>query len=148
MGAIWFDQGRLISFLSEILGYKSGLALNRKKLTNMLIEQGSYHSIVKDNELSLTRVRAEDIENLVEHLLFQLGNTKERKSETVIDLMIKYSNVPEKCGMFKNIVNLFNELLDTDTPDIPVDPTQLILNVYQKYGIEGSNLLSEIIQAY
>lgn len=148
MGAIWFDPKRLATFLSEILGYKSGLALNKEQITDLLNDKVNFLNLVNDNEKSSVRIRSEEIEDLVEGLLFKLGNTPKPKIESVTDLMIKYSNDPEKNKIFQSVLSAFMQLLSTGTPGKPIDPTRAMLEIFSEHGQVGVNLFSEITSAY
>lgn len=70
MGAFWGRRIEIVTTLSEITGYKSGLALTRREITSHLPEFGEW---VSGADEDLLRVRSEEFEEIVRWLLYRLG---------------------------------------------------------------------------
>ncbi len=72
MAGIWLNKGELITELSEIVGFKTGLCLNFDRMSNFLKECEDYNTF-KLNEKSIIRIRPEEYENLYLNLLKGTG---------------------------------------------------------------------------
>lgn len=76
MGSIIFAQGTLADQLSELAGYKAGLALSIPELCDHL-SGSSFPDILLESENAVVRLRAEEYEEMFYKLLHRIGYTKE-----------------------------------------------------------------------
>lgn len=72
MAGIWLNQGELITELSEVVGFKTGLCLNFERMAIFLKECEDYDTF-KLNAKSVIRIRPEEYENLYFNLLKGIG---------------------------------------------------------------------------
>ncbi len=72
MGAIWFSTIELVTTTSEMVGYKSGLALSKRDLGRFVPDY--LRDAWRGHDQQMVRVRSEEFEELVAHCLHGVGN--------------------------------------------------------------------------
>ncbi|HHB1653404.1 MULTISPECIES: restriction endonuclease [Bacillus] len=152
MGAIWTNRSQLIGRTSEIVGYKSGLALNREEFGEIIPEK--FHDFWFGEDQQVIRIRSEIYEELISYLLYKVGNTENPSnvSPTIL-LSRKYSNNPETSKMYSDLIRLFIEFQKKTMNTAKVvnkaviDPTIFLETAKKKYGIAGAYMGIEIIKA-
>ncbi|THE13180.1 hypothetical protein E1I69_08760 [Bacillus timonensis] len=106
MAGIWIKRSQLIGRTSEIIGYKSGLGLTRKEFEEIIPD--IYHNLWFGKDEALLRIRSEEFENLINHLLYKIGNTLSPSNvPSTISLFKKYRNDPEALNMYQDLAKLF-----------------------------------------
>jgi hypothetical protein len=70
MGRIWLRRAEMIGALSEIVGYKSGLALTKAEILKYLPE---YESTLTGRDNAIITLRAEEYQEMTSTLLYSLG---------------------------------------------------------------------------
>lgn len=77
MGRIVFLRSELTGTLSELVGYKAGLALNEEQLAGHVDEH--YSDLVVGDADEVITIRSEEAEELVAQLLYSVGHTPIRR---------------------------------------------------------------------
>src|SRR5437660_11921350 len=72
MGGIWLSRNELITWTSEIAGYKSGLALSLLQIMRHASDE-SREFLTGDRDAFL-RIRSEEFEGLLAEVLYGVGN--------------------------------------------------------------------------
>jgi restriction system protein len=72
MGAIWFSRAQLLGSVSEMVGYKSGVALDTSQIVDLSPEH--YQDYFVGEMDNAVRVRSEEFEEIIAGLLHGLGN--------------------------------------------------------------------------
>lgn len=112
MGRIWTSRIRVITTLSETVGYKSGLALSKAEMRDHL---PSHTDVLDGQDDDGLGIRSEVFAEMVARLLYEVGNIPSP------DLMLpgltlysKYKEDPEKLDQLEHIIKLYAEI----SPDI------------------------------
>lgn len=71
MGAIWSKRAEIISSTGDIVGYKSGMTLSLEQLKSHT--EDGYQNIFSDNQDAIIRIRSEEYEYFLAHILYRLG---------------------------------------------------------------------------
>jgi len=151
MGAIWFSRIELLTTASEIVGRKSGLALNRERVCELT--PPSIADIWSGPDESMVRVRSEEFEQLVADLLFRVGNIPSPSIAPMgIRLFHKYKNDPLQFEIYKGVLGIFPEemaaaMKDAETEGSKaIDPTKFVKRSESLHGINGALLALELIE--
>ena len=91
MGGIWCQSKEIISSTADIVGYKSGLALSIDQLKLYSLDE--YQYLFSDNQDRIIRIRAEEYEIFLAHILYKLGViSTDNISSFVSSLYLIYKN--------------------------------------------------------
>lgn len=153
MGAIWVKRNSLIGSTSEIIGYKSGLGLTKEELNDIIPNNLQRIWFGEDNQL--LRIRSEEFEDLISHLLYKVGNigTPSIISPT-ITLFKKYKEDPEKLEIYHELMKKFLDFMkietrnDNQNKNKTIDPTPYVDKAKEKYGLDGLVISIEIIEGF
>jgi len=74
MGSIIFRGRQFVSAVSEIVGYKSGIALSRDQMRSMVAEHEYLAAELLAGDDEQVVIRSEEFHELILHLLYRLGN--------------------------------------------------------------------------
>jgi len=135
MGGIWYRRIEMVGALSEIVGYKSGLALNRIEIVDHLPE---YESTLIGDDDAIIRLRAEDYEEILSTLLYRLGCIASPPIVFPgIGMFHKYKEDPKKYELYESVLGLFLKMfpdLEKRSPkDEPIDLTPFLMEVEKRY---------------
>jgi restriction system protein len=152
MGSISFAPGLLSDSLSEIAGYKAGLALSVEELCDHL-SNTSYPDLIRSSEEFGARLRAEDFESIFYKLLYRIGYTKDEYNGDVtgVGLYHKYRDT-HLFEMFVGVSELFvamwPKIMDQAVAEkaTSIDPTPFLRASFDKYGVEGGTLAIERLE--
>ena len=78
MGAFLTTSMWIAGHLGELVGYKAGLALTREELAEHLLDTPDFRDAVLVEEDRWVHVRSEEYEEVVNGLLYQVGNIPTR----------------------------------------------------------------------
>ncbi|MDH0306666.1 restriction endonuclease [Aeromonas caviae] len=98
------------SFLSDRIGYKSGLALNNTEMIELLDSNDPLIGIFKSQNEELVRIRTNHIEDTFQIMLYRLGVTTQEfvgHAPTLLDL--EFIHTPNKRFLFKKVLALLGE---------------------------------------
>jgi restriction system protein len=137
MGHIIQKRIEVFATLSEIVGYKTGLALTRQDIVDHLPEDNDLWS--GDGEKTL-RLESSGYEALITRLLFRLGVTPRPYRVTPgIVLRNKYQGDPKKIALLNAILEQHADFFDADFFDQhgreggPIDLTPFMIQVVNRY---------------
>lgn len=98
------------SFLSDRIGYKSGLALNNTEMIGLLDSNDPLIDIFKSQNEELVRIRTNHIEDTFQIMLYRLGVTTREfvgHAPTILDMEFMHSQ--SKRALFKKVLQLLGE---------------------------------------
>jgi|ERR1044071_2411969 restriction system protein len=72
MSGIWLTRLQLVTMTSEVLGYKSGLALSRRELTKLMPKD--VRTLWRGDDDAILRLRPEQMEQIIAYALHAVGN--------------------------------------------------------------------------
>ncbi|MDA1989349.1 restriction endonuclease [Bacillus cereus group sp. BcHK104] len=152
MGVIITNRSELIGRTSEIIGFKSGLGLNRDEFAEIIPHK--FYDLWFGEDDAMIRFRSEVYEELISHLLYEVGNTAtpSHVSPTIL-LSKKYRDNPETAKMYLDLMQLFIKFQQNAIQAARVlqkkeiNPTIFIETAKKKYGIVGRYIALEIIEA-
>lgn len=148
MGGIWTQAASLVGSISELVGYKSGIALTKTELTEMTTE--SFHSEYFEGDLDRTiRIRSEEVEECVAFLLYKLGRLDSPSIfyEPEIPLREIMEN-PDLSLVFKKVGEMFLRFLkeQIDSGRKTIDPRPMLEAAKREYGKVGYVLAMDRFQ--
>jgi restriction system protein len=149
MGRIRSTRIEMITKISEVIGYKSGIAITREEFIEHLPEFSEYLSGRDEQIFSL---RAEVYEEITGLLLYRLGNIPNPlPGFPPIVLYHKYKDDSEKDALLQDILQLFLDLfpnLEKAAPQNgPIDLTPFLVAAKDRYGFNGAKMALEYIEA-
>lgn len=110
MGSIWTSTNELTAFFGERIGFKSGLALTRKELVDHIGANDSIASAIASESDQFLRIRADEIEDAFQRVLYKLGRLDtEFVGHGPTLLYFKYHDEPEKYSYVQQIMVLLEE---------------------------------------
>jgi restriction system protein len=144
MGAIWFRRAELLGSVSEVVGYKSGLALTREEIAQHTPEEAHLWQGDDDERI---RVRSEEFEELVTRLLYEVGNIRTpRVVFPSIALYHKFKRDREKRELVPKILELFIEIFKLDEKDgLSGDVDSFLLAALKRHGPKGFRVALEFV---
>jgi restriction system protein len=108
MGAIWFSRAGLLGAVGEMVGYKSGVALDIPQIVDLSPE--GYRDYFVGEMENAVRVRSEEFEEIIAGLLYGLGNID---SPSIAPASIKmYHRLKEKPEELKLYFSLLDAMSD------------------------------------
>lgn len=147
---IWVNRGQLIGRTSEIIGYKSGLALTLEEFNDIVPIE--FHSIWIGNNSDLLRIRSEEYENLITSLLYKVGNISSPSNiPSNIVLFKKYRDNQKLLNIFYDVrqsLLLFMQKTFQTTGEKLIDPTPFLKEVIKKYGEDGFQIAKEVLEGF
>jgi restriction system protein len=154
MGAIIFDRGSLADQLSELAGYKAGLALSIPQICDHL-SGTSYPDVVLASENHTVRVRAEEYEAIFYRLLYRIGYTEEEYDGdfTGAYRFHKYrrSGQLDEFGVVTDILAATWPAIQQEAIQAgrkSLDPSSFITACYQRLGKVGLDMAMEQLEIF
>ena len=98
------------SFLSDRIGYKSGLALNNTEMIELLGNNDPLIDVLKNQKEELVRIRTDHIEDAFQVILYRLGVTTQEfvgHAPTLLDM--EFIQSPHKRALFKKVLKILGE---------------------------------------
>jgi restriction system protein len=142
MGRIVFQRSALNGTLSELVGYKAGLALTQEQLAAHTDE--AYHDLLLGDLEQTIAIRAEEAEELVAQLLYGVGYTpvRERVFLPTIEVyhLIKHRpGGPEAYEAFQTI--LLSEFRAQEASSAPFDIAPVLERCLDEAGALGAEIV-------
>jgi restriction system protein len=135
--------------ISEIIGYKSGLALSTPEMIELLEGDKSY--LLRKN--GWLRIYPEEIEQLIADLLYAVGNINSPSMVPIsIELHHELKHIPEKYSVYLKILNLFNGFLkkeikeNTSRGKNSIDPSSFAREAEHKFGAFGLKIAFKLLE--
>lgn len=149
--AIVFSRIELITASSEIVGHKSGLALTRDQLFQLV--PPDFHSLWDGSDADIMRIRSEDFEEMVVEILYRLGNIPNPSIKPFgITLYHKYRHNPATLDLYTNIMQLFLDFLrncldeEKATGKKVFVPDSFLENSRRRHGLPGEEMAVEVLE--
>ncbi len=150
MGRIWTKRIETITTLSEIVGYKAGLALNREEVLQHLPD---HEELLAGDDEAIVTLRAEDFEDMVSMLLYQVGNIPtSRPLFPGLRLFHKYKDDVIKSAIVGYVIDLFTKrasryIEQAEKSKTSLDPEPFVKECEQKYGVDGALIALEFLES-
>lgn len=149
--AILVSGIELITTTSEIVGYKSGLALTREHLIRLT---PAYYARIWDGpDERIVRIRSEEFEEIIANILYKTGNTS---TPSTMPLGVagyhKYKGDPKLLSIWMDVTSLFTEMLrkgledEGTTGNKTIDPTPFVEACRERHANIGANMAVEILK--
>lgn len=147
--AIWGRRIEHVTALSEIAGYKSGLALTREEIADHLGDDADW---VAGDDDAYVRIRAEEFAESVRFLLFRPGAIP--RPDLLfpgIDLWHRYRKQPSGAELYSQVMDFFHEsypaaLAAAKRGGAPVDLTDFVIESRRRFGVRGGDLALEFVE--
>ena len=152
MGSIHFSGLRLLESLSEIVGYKAGVAMGRDDLNHFFREDRRFTEFVDAEDTYHFRIHSSKYEEIVEALLYKLGRLERPTNHLPgISLFHKYKNDKKLAAISMAVSEAFAEWLNSAVNKAQVgeklDPTPYAEECARKFGHIGLEMAVEMIDA-
>lgn len=151
MGSISMSARSLISSVSEIVGYKSGLALSLRELNGFARER--YDDIWPATTRGGVRVRSEELEGLIAWLLYRVGNTPTASTAPPITRLFHQLRGTSLETVFLTISERWTRWLSDEMSRVErepgyqqrvhsrgLDPTSFVEGVLNEFGTDGAQI--------
>lgn len=150
MGSILIQSSSLPVRTSEIIGYKSGLALNNNELKELI--PAEYLDLYDTQSDDLLRIRSEEFEEIISNILYKLGRLRSpQPGFSHIHLYHKVKSDPKKLEVYQNTTELLFDFLpaaleeNRKTKAPTLDPTPFIQEAHKKWGKQGLEMAYELV---
>lgn len=153
MGGIFFHAGAYVGTLSELAGYKAGLAVTRERMRRVLrSDKRTIHPWPRQG--SGIHLRSEEFEDAARWLLFKLGATRTPSGFAPMEWQMKMEQDPATAAIAGDILQWQLDCTRETAlqwPGQPIDLTPMFGKAAAKYGREGLRLAQEyyaVLQDY
>ncbi|PJN59806.1 hypothetical protein PAEAM_28410 [Paenibacillus sp. GM1FR] len=147
MGAAWIHRGVIVRQTSEVIGYKAGLALTKKEFDSIISKQ--YYEIWQGPDEELLRIRSEEYDDLIAHLLYEVGNIASPDPLPHVTLTKKYMNTP-LFSLYYEVANSWNLFLMTwmeqNSNNKDIDPSSFVESIIANHGKPGFEMAMEVMR--
>jgi hypothetical protein len=155
MGSIRFSAASMFGSLSDVVGTKSGLALNRQQLGELLGRDERFREFQELGDDDWVRIESVTAEEMIEFLLFSVGRLERMNNPLPLaHLYHKYKGDPAKLKVVYSISKAFIDFLGETlaNPDLKrgdeIDPTAFIRRCLASYGRLGLEISNDLITNY
>ncbi|WP_316980405.1 restriction endonuclease [Shumkonia mesophila] len=157
MGSINFEATAMFGSLSDIVGTKSGLALNEQRLRTLLArdEYGRFGEYLEFDDDDWVRIESVVYEDMVEFLLYSVGRLERPDNPMpVIGAYHKYKHDPKALELVYKISDGFTGFLNNALadPDLgrgdKIDPSPFMRKCHDEYGKLGLDIAYDLITSY
>jgi restriction system protein len=140
VGRIRFNSGSLIPSISEIAGYKSGLALTRQELLASVSDADTAR-FIEESDRALVILRSEEFQQIIIDVLYRIGNVVSPNYEWPTDeLFRKYKRDSRRRKIARQVVDLFIDFMNSPSEKNnrgPVDTPRFLMLVLKAHGGTG-----------
>jgi restriction system protein len=137
--------------LTEIVGIKSGLVLDRRDVIALLKEDEQMEEYAKLKRRSGLRIRSEVYEDVIEYLLFRVGRLERRFNPPPgVAVFHKYKRNRRLHKIAQGVGEQFTAFLEAvanDPEAKSIDPTSLVNDAEAKYGVQGALIALEYVDS-
>ena len=145
MGAILFRRIELVTSLSEVVGYKAGVALSREQMHGFLEEKES--GFLTGNDETTLRVRSEVYAEMVCQLLYSVGNIRSPNSiPSFFDLYDRFKKDKKLFPIYLKVDKAFAKFVE-QAPDSPIDHTPFVRWAKKEFGTQGMSVALTILES-
>ena len=146
MGGMWFKGGQFVAVVSEIVGYKSGVALSRSQMIELLQDEPRYQRALQITDDATFRTRSEHIDDLIAKLLYRLGSSDTPESGLPL-LAAPYYRDPVKGPMALNLAQMWIDHMKREVDEIGagraerlISPVPFLNQALEQYGPVGAEI--------
>lgn len=138
------------SFLSDRIGYKSGLALSRNEMVELLDKNDPLLSMIQNGNEELVRIPSDQIEDTFQIILYRLGVTERPfigHGPTLLDL--EFINKPKQRALFQQVLQHLGEVhFDRGHASIfdNFDEQLYFQKIREQYGAEGLSISQRLVR--
>ncbi|MBB4283923.1 restriction system protein [Agrobacterium tumefaciens] len=152
MGKIWGSREFFIDVLTEIAGYKAGIVLTEEELYEIMRDEGDVGIILDPNGPGGGRIHSSSLEEAVVTLLYRLGNTPSDSNISItIEMFHKYRKNTQQKAIYDDLMETFTRFLKlahTQADGGLIDPTPVMLELFERHGNDGATMAMEFIVGY
>ncbi len=149
-----FSVGELANILSETVGFKSGLALTRSALFELVAGESAYANQLDLPAYETIVMRGEEFDEIYYLVLYKLGVTDSPTPTSPLDfnLFTRYKDKPKELETFLGVQRIYAEVAREEihkvelTGEGSLDPTEFIKRSANKFGSLGLEMAMETIQ--
>lgn len=151
MGSINFGPRVLPDNLTEIAGYKVGLAMSIEEICDHLTGT-SFPDAVRDGETSGVRLRSEEYEDLYYNLLHRIGYTRELYQGPGIEqarLFHRFKANAAELDFYMQVGSTMTHFMGIGIQNgdpKPTDPRVILAEVRKMFGVPGVKIAIEIYE--
>lgn len=156
--AMNFAPGVFADQLSELAGYKAGLALSIEELCDHLTgDDRNLGDLVTQSEKWGIRIRSEDFEAVCYRLYYRIGYTSDEYDGCPpgIRLYHKYKGSKKSLTLYEAVATICNDMLTqmvvldpVPVPKSGLDPTPILMRCHQEHGRRGMDMALEYILGF
>jgi len=153
MGSINFSAGAMFGSLSDFVGIKSGLALNRPRIVEIFTDHESFERYADAPDEAWVRIESIVYEEMIELLLYAVGRLEQIDNLPPMPaLRRKYGTAPKTteiiCGIADIYINYMQSLdLDSMPRGSMIDPGPFMKEAFRRYGKLGLDMSCDFITA-
>jgi restriction system protein len=129
--------------LSEIVGYRSGLALSTMKMRKLLAEDAEGEHAWPRRPEDGMRVRAEDFEQTVRFLLYRLGRLRTPSMLEPYRWLHAMMKDPKRSRMVPDLIRWLGDATQERRPGAPIDLRPVFEKAADAYGYAGFQMAKE-----
>jgi restriction system protein len=151
LGSIWFPGCELAPTVSEMVGYKAGVALSRDRMVELIEGSMEAEGFFDTDDQALVRVRSEELEAVVHELLFKLGHTSTpRRVHPAIGVYHRFKGRPDDLQKALSILEKWTAFMVAAiervraTGERVVDPTPFLDEAFREYGHFGARVALQL----
>lgn len=151
MGSINFGPRVLPDNLTEIAGYKVGLAMSIEEICDHLTGT-SFPDAVRDGETSGVRLRSEEYEDLYYNLMHRIGYTRELYQGPVIEqarLFHRFKANAAELDFYMQVSSTMTHFMRIGIQNgdpKPTDPRVILAEVKKMFGVPGVKIAIEMYE--
>jgi restriction system protein len=151
MGGLSMNGRTFWEILSEGVGFKTGLTLDREDLLSLFNTDDRFADLadLPADEAHGRRFESVEYEELFFFLLFKLGRLeRERRPSPMADLHHKYKNDPIRSNFVNGVGELFLEFsnsIDLGKVGAVIDPRRFISLVVERYGADALEMAMQLL---
>lgn len=151
MGSINFGPRVLPDNLTEIAGYKVGLAMSIEEICDHLTGT-SFPDAVRDGETSGVRLRSEEYEDLYYNLMHRIGYTRELYQGPVIEqarLFHRFKANAAELDFYMQVSSTMTHFMRSGIQNgdpKPTDPRVILAEVKKMFGVPGVKIAIEMYE--
>jgi restriction system protein len=151
--AINFSGSDFLDSLTEIIGFKCGVALDRSGLRGLLKKIGA-DGYANCDEDQWIRIHSEEYEGIVYELLTVFGRLEPNFSRfPTIRMFHQYKENKKLRKIYEGVTSLWVDWLDDQLANLGpqekvIDPTPFLLKVLDEYGRRGFEMADELIAGH
>ncbi len=153
MGSIIISRGRFLETLSDIAGYKCGLALGRDDLMTISASEARLQPYLGIDDIGIMRLHSVEYEDAIEALLYRLGRLEHPHNDLpVVELYHRFKKQPAKWEKVQWMLDPFNRWANEEIAACiaegrkALNPTAFMRDSVDRYGRFGLEISYLIIQ--